>query len=69
MGINEELKDIKILQDMLNKLNNPQGFEDYNKIIEDIEKILLSIDVVLPVFPLVSCFAINFISFSVIPLC
>ena len=39
MGINEELKDIKILQDMLNKLNNPQGVEDYNKIIEDIEKI------------------------------
>ena len=24
---------------MLNKLNNPQGVEDYNKIIEDIEKI------------------------------
>lgn len=39
MGINEELKDIKILQDMLNKLNNPQGVEDYNKIIEEIEKI------------------------------
>ena len=39
MGINEELKDIKILQDMLNKLNNPQGVEDYNKITQHIEKI------------------------------
>ena len=39
MGINEDLNDIKILQNMLNTLNNPQGVEDYNQIIEDLEKI------------------------------
>ena len=39
MGINEDLNDIKLLQNMLNTLNNPQGVEDYNQIIEDLEKI------------------------------
>lgn len=39
MGINEDINDIKLLQNMLDQLNNPQGVEDYNQIIDNIEKI------------------------------